>query len=72
MTPADVLSAETYGGAAAIGDKGESARLRAGASVDFVVLRANPMADIGSARQIEWIVKGGRCFYQEELLSTLR
>lgn len=72
MAPSGVLSAETYGGAAAIGDNRESARLRAGASADFVVLRANPTADIRNARQIEWIVKGGRCFSQEELLSTLR
>lgn len=72
MTPAGVLSAGTYGGAVAIGNQGEPARLRAGASADFVVLRANPMADIRNARQIEWIVKGGRCFSQEELLSAVK
>jgi imidazolonepropionase-like amidohydrolase len=72
MTPAGVLSAGTYGGAVAIGTQGESARLRVGAPADLVVLRANPVADIRNARQIEWIVKGGRRFSPAELLSALK
>jgi imidazolonepropionase-like amidohydrolase len=50
----------TRNGAVALGRPSEFGTVEAGKRADLVILGADPVADIGNARRIEWVVQGGR------------
>jgi WD40 repeat protein len=62
MTPHEALRAATLGSATAIGRQGELGSLEAGKLADFVVLDADPLADVGNALRIHRVVKDGRVY----------
>jgi imidazolonepropionase-like amidohydrolase len=58
LTPMQVLAAATRGGAAVIG-RDDIGVLTPGQLADFVILEADPLADIRNTRRIWRVVKGG-------------
>lgn len=57
---AEVLRMATRNAAVALGRPSEFGTVEPGKRADLVVLGADPLADIGNARRIEWVVQGGR------------
>jgi len=55
----DVLRMATANGARALGREKEIGAVKPGMRADLVVLRANPLADIGNARKIELVIQRG-------------
>jgi imidazolonepropionase-like amidohydrolase len=68
LPPARALLAVTRDGARLIGVDSIGV-LRAGAVADFLVLDADPLADIGNARRINRVVRGGTSWTPAELRS---
>ena len=67
--PADYLiHAATFNSARVAGREDEYGSIEAGKFADFLILGADPLADIGNLQEIEWVVKHGRVFGQSELL----
>lgn len=62
LTPVDVLTAASAGGARVLGLEGELGTISVGKRADLVVLRSNPLLDIRNARDVEWTIKGGQRF----------
>jgi imidazolonepropionase-like amidohydrolase len=58
LTPMQVLVAATRGGAAVVG-RDDIGVLTPGRLADFVILEADPLADIGNTRRIWRVLKGG-------------
>jgi imidazolonepropionase-like amidohydrolase len=67
MTPAQVLSAATLGGARVAGREAELGTLAPGKLADLLVLDADPLADLGTLETPRDVVKGGRFLSQQEL-----
>lgn len=59
-TPTDLLRAATINGAEKLGLESRIGSLAKGKDADFVVLNADPLADIRNARDIERVVRRGR------------
>ncbi len=59
MTPAQVLSAATWGNARWFGLDGRLGALRPGMLADLVAVKGDPTADIGAVRRVEMVMKGG-------------
>ncbi len=59
FTPAQVLEIATIRGAAYHGLDGQIGSLEVGKLADLVVLDANPLADIGNAQKIRYVMKNG-------------
>ncbi len=59
MTPLEALRAATSTSASAIGLGGSKGRIAAGADADVLVVRGDPLADIGSATQVEAVYRAG-------------
>jgi imidazolonepropionase-like amidohydrolase len=68
LTTSEVLIAATYGGALALGMQDEIGTVEPGKLADIVLLRANPLADIRNARNVECTIKGGWIFKKQSLL----
>lgn len=51
-----------------LGRPSECGRVESGKRADLVVLGADPLANIGNARRIEWVVQGGRISKPGEFL----
>ncbi len=62
LTPADALVAATRNGARAIGIQDRAGTLEAGKRAHFVVLDADPLADIRHLRRVREVWKGGERF----------
>jgi len=60
LTPQEALRAATRDAAAAIGVLDTRGTVEAGKLADLVVLRANPLQDIRSTRQVELVIKHGK------------
>ena len=67
LAPMQVLVAATRGGAAVMG-RSDLGILEAGQLADFVILDADPLADIRHARRIWRVVKGGDTLDPDSLL----
>jgi imidazolonepropionase-like amidohydrolase len=67
MTPAQAIVAATRNGAIAARAVAEIGTIEAGKRADFVVLEADPLADIHNLRKIEVIVRGGHLVKREKL-----
>lgn len=68
MTPAQVLSAATLGGARVMGRDTELGTLAAGKLADLLVLDGDPTADLAVLEAPREIVKAGRIVRRDELL----
>ncbi|TPE58471.1 amidohydrolase family protein [Sandaracinobacter neustonicus] len=62
MPPMAVIEAATRLGAVAAGQEKERGTLTPGKLADFVILRADPLADIANIRSVETVVKRGRAY----------
>lgn len=68
MTAHEALRAGTLGSATAIGRAAELGSLEPGKLADFVVLDADPLADIANALRIRAVVKDGRLYDEAALV----
>ena len=68
MTPAQVLSAATLGGARVMGREADLGTLAAGKLADLLVLDGDPTADLDVLEVPREVVKGGRILSRDELL----
>lgn len=68
LKPADALRAATGAAGRALGLP--SGRLASGAAADFVIVGANPTADVRNLRAIRAVVLRGRLFTTDELLAS--
>ena len=59
MTPLQALRAATSTAASAIGLEATKGRIAAGADADVLVIRGNPLADIGSVTRTEAVFRAG-------------
>ena len=57
--PAEVIRIATRNGAIPLGMISEFGTVEPGKRADLVVLGADPIADIGNTRRVEWVVQGG-------------
>jgi imidazolonepropionase-like amidohydrolase len=71
ISPADVLRAATINGARALGVADRLGTIEPGKLADFVVVQGNPLGDITAARNVELVVKDGKVYRPEELLSSV-
>jgi imidazolonepropionase-like amidohydrolase len=67
LTPAQVLSAATLGGARVMGREADLGTIAAGKLADLLVLDGDPTADLGVLERPHEVVKGGRVWTAEEL-----
>jgi Tol biopolymer transport system component len=67
MSPHEALRAATLGSATAIGRQGELGSLETGKLADFVVLDADPLADVANTLRIHRVVKDGRVYDEAAL-----
>lgn len=62
LTPHQVLTAATRGGAEAMGRSADLGTVEEGKLADLVILDADPLADIRNTRAIHRVLKGGKLF----------
>jgi imidazolonepropionase-like amidohydrolase len=62
LSPGEILAAATRGGARVMGPSAELGTVEQGKLADFVVLDADPLADVAHLRRIFRVVKGGEIF----------
>ena len=67
MTPIEALRTATLSGAEAIGVEADLGSIERGKFADFVVLNANPLANIENTRDIRFVVKNGRVYDDDTL-----
>ncbi|HEV7498444.1 MAG TPA: amidohydrolase family protein, partial [Vicinamibacteria bacterium] len=67
LTPSQVLSAATRGGARVMGREAELGTLAPGMLADLIVLDGDPTIDLGVLEAPREVVKGGRIVPQDEL-----
>ena len=70
LTPREVLASATINGARLLGRPNELGLIARGRLADLVVLDADPLADVAHLSRIAMVVKGGRAFRQDELVSS--
>ena len=71
LAPMAVLTAATAGGAAVMGRADELGTLAPGKLADFLILEADPLADIRHTQRIAKVVKGGKAFDSDALEAAL-
>ena len=59
MTAEEALRAATSVAASAIGLQGSKGRIATGADADLLVVRGNPLVDIGAVRNVEAVFRAG-------------
>lgn len=59
LTPLQVLSASTHGGALAMGLEKEIGTVEKGKIADLLIVGADPAADIANLRKVRYVVRGG-------------
>lgn len=67
MTPLEALRAATLSPADFLGERASMGAIEAGKVADMVLLRENPLANIGATREIEAVVLRGRVFDRQDL-----
>ncbi len=65
MTPLDVLRAATSGNAALFHLEDKVGRIKPGLWADLVAVEGNPLQDINSTRQVQFVMKGGIVYRNE-------
>ena len=71
VPPAEVLRAATWNNAAVVRRQHEIGSVRAGMLADFVILDADPLADIRNTRKIFRVVKGGQMLEPSVVLRSV-
>ncbi|HEY9420389.1 MAG TPA: amidohydrolase family protein, partial [Thermoanaerobaculia bacterium] len=59
LTPAQVLTASTRGGARAMGREKDFGTVEKGKLADLVIVAGDPLADIANLRKVRYVVRGG-------------
>jgi imidazolonepropionase-like amidohydrolase len=67
LSPVDALRSATLEPARFLGLEGRAGTIRPGARADIVLLRANPLADIGGVREIETVILAGAVYRRDDL-----
>jgi imidazolonepropionase-like amidohydrolase/dienelactone hydrolase len=70
LTPMQVLTASTRGGARAMGIERETGTIEKGKAADLLVVAADPTADVANFRKVRLVVRGGVARPIEELHAT--
>jgi imidazolonepropionase-like amidohydrolase len=68
LSPREILADATINGARLMGRDKELGTIEAGKLADFVVLNADPLADVRNASDIHLVVKDGTVFEKESVL----
>ncbi len=68
IPPIEVLKIATYSGAVALGLDAETGSVEPGKVADLIVLGADPTVNLGNARAISHVFRGGRFFDPSALL----
>jgi imidazolonepropionase-like amidohydrolase len=71
LTPLEVLTASTLGGARAMGRNKEFGTVEKGKDADVLVVAADPTADIHNLRRVRWVARGGVVRSIEELRAVV-
>jgi len=69
LTPAEALQTATINAAEALGFGKDLGTVEAGKVADLVILDGNPLADIKNARKVHTVIKNGRVFTMQELMT---
>ncbi len=69
LSPKEVLLTATLGGAKMMGRSSDLGSIERGKLADLVVLKADPLGDIGALGKVEFVVKDGRVFDAASILS---
>jgi imidazolonepropionase-like amidohydrolase len=72
MTPFEVLRAATVNGARAMRRERDLGTIAPGKLADFVLLDADPMASVDNLSRIDRVVKDGRVYEPDALISSIR
>jgi imidazolonepropionase-like amidohydrolase len=72
MPPIEVIRSATLVGAQAAGQAAEMGSIEPGKLANFLVLAADPAADIGNIRTIETVVKRGRAYPRGDYRPTTK
>jgi tetratricopeptide (TPR) repeat protein len=67
MTAAEVIVAATHNGARAMRRESDFGTVERGKAADFVILPADPLADIRNLRRVERVVRGGDVWRRDQL-----
>jgi len=59
LTPIQVLTASTRGGARAMGTEKDTGTIEKGKAADLLVVAADPTSDIGNLRRVKFVARGG-------------
>ena len=59
LTPLQVLTASTLGGARAMGRDKDFGTVEKGKQADLLIVGADPTQDVANLRQVRWVVRGG-------------
>jgi imidazolonepropionase-like amidohydrolase len=69
LTPAEALQTATINAAEALGFGKDLGSVEAGKVADLVILDGNPLADIKNARKVHTVIKNGRVFTLQALMT---
>jgi imidazolonepropionase-like amidohydrolase len=72
LTPLEVLRSATVGGARTMGLEDKAGEVEAGRLADFVILDADPLADIGNLAKVHRTIKGGVVYDPAALMESIR
>jgi imidazolonepropionase-like amidohydrolase len=67
LTPMQVLTASTRGGALAMGREKDFGTVEKGKQADLLIVVADPTKDVANLRQVRWVVRGGAVRSIQEL-----
>jgi len=68
LSPLQALRAATLTAAEALGKDSELGSIEPGKLADMVVVKADPLADIGNSSKIDLVIKGGRQYKPADLI----
>jgi imidazolonepropionase-like amidohydrolase len=71
LSPLQVLTASTRGGARAMGREKEFGTVEKGKDADLLVVGGDPAADVRNLRKVVWVVRGGVVRSLEELKAVV-
>ncbi len=72
LTPLEAIQAATLEAAAALGKADDLGAIRPGYLADLVLVRADPLKEIGNMRQIDLVIEGGTLHRPLDLLTAAR